>query len=148
METQDTNDSLKAMGYDLKYASLDPGNDYRQATWSVEITRWGASYTTTYFKGPGHRRKAPRSPLNPYRDRAPTTEPIPPTLAEVMCALLIDAETVRYGETFEGWCEDMGYDTDSKKVEQMFLACRESFFGLLRLGVGDFPALYRLVENE
>lgn len=47
----------------------------------------------------------------------------PPTAADVLYCVISDANA---GElSFEEFCADLGYDTDSRKAEQVWLSCRE-----------------------
>jgi len=47
-----------------------------------------------------------------------------PTLPSVLYSLL--SESTAYGQTFEDWCGDLGYDTDSRKAEEIFKACEST----------------------
>lgn len=47
-----------------------------------------------------------------------------PTSAELIYSLLMDSFTAQ--DTFEGFCDCCGYDTDSRKALDMYLACQES----------------------
>lgn len=66
------------------------------------------SLTTTFSKGFGHKGKAP-------------------TAAEVMECLVMDASPFAHDSlvTLEDWCNDFGYDPDSRKAERIFNLCRE-----------------------
>lgn len=44
-----------------------------------------------------------------------------PTLADVLCSLRSDASVP---ESFDDFCAEMGYDTDSRKAESTWKACR------------------------
>ena len=45
----------------------------------------------------------------------------PPSTCDVLHSLLMDATA--FEQTFEDWCSDFGYDTDSRKAEQTYQAC-------------------------
>ena len=45
----------------------------------------------------------------------------PPSVADVLSCLLSDANAIHM--TFEEWCSDFGYDSDSRKAEKTYLAC-------------------------
>jgi hypothetical protein len=45
-----------------------------------------------------------------------------PESVDVIQSLLSDAT----GESFESWCSELGYDTDSKKAERAYFDCREA----------------------
>jgi hypothetical protein len=46
---------------------------------------------------------------------------VTPSLADVLYSLLMDATA--YGQTFEDWCCEFGYDTDSRRAEKTFRTC-------------------------
>lgn len=77
---------------------------------------------------------------------AAITEPETPTLDAVLYALHSDAGGVRHGQTFEDWAGDFGCDTDSRKAEKCFNACRETWAALVRLGA-DFDKLDNLFQD-
>ena len=47
----------------------------------------------------------------------------PPTQASVLYCLLSDADALDY--SFDEWCDNLGYDSDSIKANSMYEACRE-----------------------
>ena len=48
-----------------------------------------------------------------------------PTAASVLDCLASDAAGVENARSFEDWCGDYGYDTDSRKAENIFKACEK-----------------------
>jgi hypothetical protein len=46
-----------------------------------------------------------------------------PTGEEVIECLLSDAAGVANARSFEDWCSDYGYDSDSRKAERIYNAC-------------------------
>lgn len=63
-----------------------------------------------------------------------------PEAKEVLECLVLDA--VALGATFVEWCSDAGYDTDSRKAERTYAACRENALKLQNLlGVAGYRAL-------
>lgn len=51
-----------------------------------------------------------------------------PELADVMSCLLFDADAA--DQTFDDWCADFGYDTDSRKAFATYDACAQTARGL------------------
>ena len=47
----------------------------------------------------------------------------PPKLKGILSCLIMDADGAD-ALTFEEWCSDFGYDTDSRKAERIFNECR------------------------
>lgn len=43
-----------------------------------------------------------------------------PTCADVLESLLSDAASVYYGPSFEDWADELGWDTDSRRVERTY----------------------------
>lgn len=54
-----------------------------------------------------------------------------PEAASVLQCLLSDAQASR--ESFEEWCSNFGYDTDSREALGTYLACQETHIRLLKL---------------
>ena len=55
------------------------------------------------------------------------TVPVPPTVDEVLQCLLIDASCVENsGGTFEEFCQELGYDEDSRRAEAVYNACLQT----------------------
>lgn len=48
----------------------------------------------------------------------------PLNIDDVLYSLLIDSDANEY--TFEDWADNFGYDTDSRKAEQIYHACKEN----------------------
>jgi hypothetical protein len=46
-----------------------------------------------------------------------------PTVEDVLDCLASDASTVDNAKSFEDWCSELGYDTDSRKAERTYRAC-------------------------
>jgi len=72
------------------------------------------------------------------------TQPKRPDPLEVLHSISRDyVSTVNV--SFENWCSEFGYDTDSKKAEEIYNACRETGLRLLNLiSVQDMEAIASL----
>lgn len=62
-------------------------------------------------------------------------KPILPDSCDVLSALVNDADVLNHS-TFESWAGDYGYETDSRKAEQLYRACLETALKL-RNGLGE-----------
>ena len=95
------------------------------------VLRAGHRRMTVYFsKGVGHK----------------GTEP---TAAEVLDCLASDAAGVENARSFEEWCSEYGYDTDSRKAERIFKACARQAAALRRLlGDSAYETLLWKVERQ
>lgn len=167
--TQAIVETLEGLGFKLSAHVIDPGNYKTPSKFGFTVSRNGQSHTGEYTKGCAHRQwkknalghiaKANNAregkgavymggflSIAREKELLDHTEPIPPTLDEVMWSLYMDASGVRHGETFAQWCDEYGYDTDSRKAEGIFNACRETWAALVRMGA-DFAELENLFAN-
>lgn len=89
-----------------EWADSNPNMPSREMDhWKVTV-RAGRKQMTTYFsQGFGHNGKEP----NVY---------------DVLDCLASDASGA--DESFEGFCSNFGYDTDSRKAEKIYKACKHS----------------------
>jgi hypothetical protein len=70
-----------------------------------------------------------------------------PTAASVLYCLLSDSDALD-SPTFEEWASDLGYDTDSRKAEQIYRACIENGLKLRRvLGESNMVKLRELLQD-
>lgn len=65
--------------------------------------QWESSITIEFRQGIGHDGKRPDK-------------------KSVLECLLSDASSVENSDGFEGWCGEYGFETDSRKAEQMYVA--------------------------
>lgn len=82
----------------------------------------GEPMETRFYTGTGHRKQTKHS-------REP--RPVAPTAARVLYSLMQDASAD--GESFNDWCDNYGYNTDSRKALAMYLECQETAAKLARL---------------
>lgn len=97
--------------------------------WRCVLTREGREHATEYRTGIGH-----INPMPPrYRDHLSESlrkedwlrdrkAPVAPSPASVLASLLSDGQSA--SDTFESFCGEMGYDTDSRKALETYLACQ------------------------
>jgi hypothetical protein len=68
-----------------------------------------------------------------------------PEVGDVLNSLSLDASAL--DQSFDDWCGDFGYDTDSRKAERTYTACRDLAYKLQRLlGNAAFQELRNDVE--
>lgn len=72
-----------------------------------------ARFETDYFTGLGHRTKPKQQWLQP--------KPVSPSAADVLCSLILDSSAIN--TSFEYWCADYGYDSDSISAFNTYQAC-------------------------
>ena len=87
--------------------------------------------------------------IGPYGVVKPGKQPAPDML-DVLYGLVSDA-SVRHASTYEEWAGEYGYDTDSRKGEEIYRACQKQTTDLLRiLGQGQVgrAAMDRLEKLE
>lgn len=125
------------------------------AHWSITLERDRRKFETDYWTGSGlvtyeptriepgthrdHKLRAEgkRIVMNHYGPgRDAIASPRPPTLPGVLYSLQSD---VRAGDdSFENFCGDFGYDTDSRKAYATWETCRDTYFELRDFFGGDF----------
>ncbi len=71
-----------------------------------------------YYTGTGHRKGG---------------KPQKPELSSILYSLVTDASAC--DESFDDWCSNFGYDTDSRKALETYLSCQESVSKLHKAGV-------------
>lgn len=114
------------------------GDDSRENShrWSVTVN--GQQFD--YYTGCAHRTprygRSPRLYGQNFRRLWEAQEwinrsrPTKPSLDDVLYSLLIDAEA--HDQSFEDWCSNFGYDTDSRKALATYMACQETATKLRR----------------
>jgi len=55
-----------------------------------------------------------------------------PKIGQVLESLILDCQCGEY-ETFEGFCDEFGYDTDSRKAQKAYEHCKKIKKGMKRL---------------
>ena len=116
------------------------------AHWSITLERDGRKFEIDYWMGSGlvdyePTRIGPRANgwivMNHYGPgKDAIASPRRPELAEVLCSLQSD---VRAGDdSFENFCGDFDYDTDSRKAYATWETCRDMYFRLREFFGGDF----------
>jgi hypothetical protein len=100
--------------------------------WACTFTRDKQSITFDYFTALGNRKmpewKGP-GPIPSFHslmgaERLAQAKPQAPSPADVLQCVLSDAEAC--GQSFESWCGDFGYDTDSRKAFATYEACQRN----------------------
>jgi len=69
-----------------------------------------------------------------------------PTAADVIACVVSDARGIDYCRSFEDWCSDYGYDTDSRKAERIFKVCERLAKSLKRFLAGEYEGLLQCEE--
>jgi hypothetical protein len=121
-------------------------SDWAHDRWEITISYEGRSLSTEYKTGLGHRALA-RGTNKTFKglvamyygkrvDGTATANmnveqaamaglivPVKPDLVDVMHSLLMDAGGA--SETFENWCANFGYDSDSRRALNTYLECQK-----------------------
>ena len=110
---------------DVSRADANPHMDDSENMdhWRVTLRMDGRRMTTYFSKGIGHHGKAPDA-------------------AEVLECLAMDGGTV--GVSFEDWCADYGYDTDSRKDHRPYQVCKRQNERLAKFMGGQLDALMQV----
>lgn len=108
---------LDAMGVTFARSRIDArpdglGNWGASAShWRIEVMRGDEIMRVNYSMGAAHTSL--------------------PQDTDVFNSLLMDSSDVE--DSFEDWAENLGYDTDSRKAEKTFIACKATLVDLQRL---------------
>lgn len=138
-----TPESLVAEFPTLTFAAVLTGDDFKpgcrggdgQNHWKVTIGLNGRTFSTDYHQGAGHRNYKGKPIPYGCKDYTKLSQSRPnvPTVTDVLACLTSDAGCVD-GTLFEDFCSEFGYDTDSRKAEQTYRACCDTFMALRNLG--------------
>ncbi len=105
----------------------DANHPWEHHAYTVKVTRGAESFETTYKQGMAHEDA--------------------PSLVAVVACLMSDARAGELG-SFETFCGEYGYDTDSRRAESTYNACRDTSAAMRRLlgehfdAVAEVPSAY------
>lgn len=93
-------------------------DDWQQQAndWRITLVYQGRRFSLDFWQGTGIKEE--------------------PTAEGVLDCLLSDAQAGN--ESFEGWCSNFGYDTDSRKAEKTYKACIKTAKRLRKLLGSDY----------
>ncbi len=80
---------------------IPPFGGLEMRAWDCTLNRNHHQIHMPFYQGTGHKKA--------------------PTVADVVACLLLDAGALVV--SFEEWCSDMGYDSDSREAERTYHAC-------------------------
>lgn len=150
--------TLRDLGFRIESVLVRDDFDGRDGSshWAVTIVKDGQSMQMEYTQGCAYRHYRNGQPikLNTFGqrmtidqlERNKRSKPNNPTLPDVLHRVMMDAQDVAYGQTFEDFAAEYGYDEDSRSAERIFHACRDQYFGLQRLGA-DLDELSELFQD-
>lgn len=95
------------------------GEKWEHDKWTCVFTRKGKTQSFEYRTGTGHREKG-RVDQHSWTVQV---RPVPPSAADVLYCLTSDALSAQ--QTFQSWCAELGYDSDSRRAEKTYFACQE-----------------------
>ena len=109
----------------IKYNGVKTKDNWQHFSWTVVSKGVEINYST----GVGHCTK--------LKDAKPKDKKIilgelnsqsvriyVPKLRDILCSMASDAQCAQ--DSFEDFCSNLGYDTDSRKALETYLACQES----------------------
>lgn len=97
--------------------------------WYVTIKSKNAEASFDYHTGLGHRfiiKRREDSWSGKQEDI-----PVEPAMSDVLNCLMTDATAL--DESFKNWCDNFGYDVDSRKAERTYFECQELGEKVLRI---------------
>lgn len=107
---------MKSTNFNASYLCKNTEGDWHHYLWKCELITANGRITTSFKMGLGHVIKARFSWSN--------DKPKPPTLNDVLHSLINDADA--RSMSFNDWCSEFGYDSDSMKAFNIYQACCES----------------------
>lgn len=140
-ETKKTlSDYLETIGfeYSVEYKGEQTRDKWQCDAWLFTV---GAG-EFDYYTGLGYRRLSdydrnrvehsyplPRHPrtvhyMNYVAALEKAKKPVPPPIAGLLYSIIMDG--MACDMTFEDWCGDLGYDTDSRKALETYLLCQST----------------------
>ena len=134
--------------------NYDPkSKEWQHIAWNATLTTPRGSFQTPYKQGIGHipkewgidarslagsealnriLRTGRRHIIGPSGDALKTAGVLPtPEPLDLLSSLCSDAGAI--DETFDNWCANYGYDSDSRKAEATYNACREIGLNMIRI---------------
>lgn len=123
---------LQAAGisYAVRLVGATKRDDWECDEWRVSFKGSRIDFSTEYFTGIGHREtvrgfKAISMPGSQMvKGHWQASKPVAPSAAGVLHSLMMDGRAI--DDSFIVWCEDFGYDTDSRKALATYEACCET----------------------
>ena len=121
------------ISYNVRYAGEYSLDNWKCDKWvAAFVGKDGNKQEFEYRTGIGHRQcVAPRpiywsnySSVQRKRWVKENERPVSPFAGAVLYCLLSDMSLAN--DTFEDWCGNLGYDTDSRKALQVYLSCQEN----------------------
>ncbi len=135
--------------YDVTYTSEQTQND----NWKCDGWRFvikGQSFE--YFTGTGLREKVRGFAAAKYpgathvRGHWEASYPVKPPIAGLLYSLILDGSAC--DESFASWCDNFGYETDSRKALATYEACQHGFDKLRKVFTGaQIERIRELLED-
>ena len=144
--------TLANIGYSIKSTLVRDHefNSDRMADWNCQLTGPnGKTITIEYHTGKGHREvkghiRRKTLPFKCSLAEWNNSRATSPCLADLIHCLLLDSSAS--DQSFAEWCSDCGYDTDSRKALDTYLACQKAGSDLRSIGA-DFTQLQNILED-
>lgn len=70
---------------------------------------------------------------------------VTPSAADILYSMLMSMDSI--DESFEAWCSNFGYDTDSRRAENMYHACKGEAEKVIKLLGRELADILRSVEH-
>ena len=121
------------------YLGLEEKDGYFNYSWNVVINYNGQSHNTKYWCGSAYNKKPNwivtqgkgyyNRTIGEYKSvkdahNSGWVVPLPPAIDDVIHCWFVDASCAV--GTFEDYCSEFGYDTDSRKQLEIYLECQKT----------------------
>lgn len=122
------------MAFSIKYLGIQETNNGKHFTWLVTINGENIQYKT----GLGH--------VQFVKFTNSESKPKVPRLRDILYALAQDAQSGL--ELFQDFCDNLGYDSDSRKALAIYEACQENALKLRKIMIKSENYLERIIAWE
>ena len=132
---------LTAMG--LQVSSTLISDDFNgmegSHTHKAKLSNGDVTVSMNFTAGCAHRTPMPKFKSGGYTIHEVATnmatKPNPPSLEDVVYALMMDSQCVMHGQSFDEFCEDLGYDNDSRAAKKTYNGCVKQWRKMVKLGL-------------
>ena len=129
----------------LKFSIALAGNgntetfDYSMGTGHIDLTKGRVGPSSNLFRKNRYATPTDKVAWLAYVQACQERQQVKPALSEVLDCLFAEASAC--GDSFENWCGDYGYDSDSRKALQIYHACQRNGDKLRRVLGSDYDEL-------
>ena len=135
----------RGVKYSARLVGATKRDNWECDAWRVSFVRGNAAMETDYFTGTGHRKsRTPNKKQGQFGYMPPS--PVTPSAASVLYSLCLEAEAE--SESFQNWCDNFGYNSDSISALNTYQACEKIARDMYRVFDRQTVAQFREVLQD